>query len=142
MITIRKALPEDMEWVNAQYQKIKFQLSDHKNEIIGIAELNGQRAGIGRLVTIDDTVLELGGIYVLEGYREHGIARTIVTFMISQVKDKTLYCLPFEHLQQFYYSCGFVSAQNTEQVPAKILQKWKWCNGTYPGATLLLVQQV
>ena len=142
MLAIRKALPTELDWVNVQYQQINFQLSDYQNELIAIAEVNGEKAGVGRLVTIDERALELGGMYVLENFRKYGVARTIVSFLLAQVKDKTLYCLPFEHLQNFYVSCGFKPVTGLSKVPDKVLQKWEWCNQTYSGKTLLLYQQV
>lgn len=142
MLTIRKAQPTELNWVNAQYQQINFQLSDYSNELIAIAEVNSKKAGVGRLVTVDGNTLELGGMYVLENYRKDGVARTIVSFLMAQVQHKTLYCLPFEHLQHFYESCGFKPVTDLLKVPEKVLQKWEWCNQTYPNKTLLLVQQV
>ncbi|MBC5774960.1 GNAT family N-acetyltransferase [Pontibacter sp. KCTC 32443] len=131
-----------MDWVNAQYQKISFQLSNYSNELIAIADVSGERAGVGRLVTINANALELGGMYVLKAFRKHSIARSIVKFLLSQVEGKTLYCLAFEHLQDFYKSCGFAPVTNLEHVPEKVLQKWEWCNKTYPSKTLLLIQEV
>jgi len=142
VLTIRKALPEEMDWVNAQYQQINFKLSDYNNELIVIAEVDGEKAGLGRLVTIHPDALELGGMYVLENYRKYGVARSIVQYLIAQVKYKTLYCLPFEQLRDFYQSCGFRQVNNLKDVPEKVLDKWDWCNKAYPDKTLLLVQQV
>ncbi|MEJ8755758.1 GNAT family N-acetyltransferase [Pontibacter sp. H259] len=142
VLTIRKAQLKDMDWVNAQYQQINFQLSDIQHELIVIAKVDGERAGLGRLVTINHETLELGGMYVLESFRKYGIARAIVQHLLNQVQAKTVYCLPFEHLQHFYVSCGFMPVFSTEEVPTKVLQKWEWCNKTYLDKTLLLVQQV
>ncbi|MBB6611995.1 GNAT family N-acetyltransferase [Pontibacter sp. Tf4] len=142
ILTIRKAQPDDIAWVNAQYQQVHFQLSNYSNELIVIAEANGEKAGVGRLVTVDENTLELGGMYVPESFRRFGVARTIVTFLVAQVTGKTLFCLPFEHLQHFYESCGFKPVADPGRVPPKVLQKWEWCNQVYPHKTLLLTRQV
>lgn len=131
-----------MEWVNMQYRSINFLPSNYSNELIAIAEVNGERAGVGRLVRVNEHVMELGGMFVADGFRKLGIARSIVTFLITQDRGITLYCLPFEHLQSFYESCGFELVVDQLEVPEPVLTKWKWCNTTYTGKTLLLAQQV
>ena len=58
---------------------------------------------------------ELGGIYVEESARRQGVARELVTRLIQEMKSKIqcntkttiLWCIPFQHLQDFYISCGF-----------------------------------
>ncbi|MDX5421540.1 MAG: GNAT family N-acetyltransferase [Hymenobacteraceae bacterium] len=141
-IQIRRALPEEMAWVNGQYEKVQFQPSKYEQEIILIAEVGGAKAGLGRLVRVNEQVLELGGMYVADAYRGMGLARKLVGELATQAQNKTLYCLPFEHLQGFYMSCGFVPVQEIDAVPEKVREKWVWCNRTYAQRTLLLVQKV
>jgi len=56
------------------YDQVHFQKSDSDNEFILIAEVGGQRAGVGRLVKIDDANVELGGIYVFPAFQKRGVA--------------------------------------------------------------------
>ena len=141
-ILIRKAAQEELAWVNEQYDKVQFRHSVFAQEFIAIAEVDGIRAGVGRLVSINDHALELGGMYVAVNYRGLGLARSLVAYLLRHAQQKTVYCLPFAHLEGFYTSCGFRPVTDTSSVPAKVLQKREWCLKTYPQPTLLLHLQV
>ena len=132
---------DEIEWVNEEYKKINFKISNLETDQIAIATYKGEYAGIGRLCQIEDTVFELGGMYVISNCRGLGIARKIVKFLLeSKITGATVYCLPFAHLQVFYESEGFqeVSKEAIAQVPEEILGKHRWCNETYPHEVLLL----
>ncbi|MGG0188585.1 GNAT family N-acetyltransferase, partial [Bacillus rhizoplanae] len=110
MLYIQKANLDDMQWVNFQYKKANFVPSHLDNEEIGIAYLNGQKAGLGRLVKIDKNNFEIGGIYTLEDYRGKKIADSIVAFLIKEARKlqiQNVYCIPYEHLKPFYSKHGF-----------------------------------
>ena len=81
--------------------------SDFDHEIIAIAEFNGQRAGLGHLVKVDEEHFELGGMYVFEAFRGKGAAKELVKFLLTNVKPaQRVYCISFEHLLPFYKQCG------------------------------------
>lgn len=141
-VTIRQAVQEELEWVNEQYRKVQFQPSIFEQEVIAIVEVEGERVGLGRLVNIDEQNLELGGMYVIEKCRGYGLARNLITYLLHHAEQKMVYCLPFEHLQQFYMGCGFEPVTDKSNVPDKVIEKWEWCQQTYPEPTLLLQQQV
>jgi N-acetylglutamate synthase-like GNAT family acetyltransferase len=139
MIKIRLAQASDINWVNEKYKDINFAPSDISKELIAIAEIKGEKVGLGRLVNIDIKHAELGGMYVFDDFRNQGIARAIVDFLLSQGnKYKIIYCLPFEHLQTFYESFGFIVCSSTKFIPIPIKDKYKWCNQTYSHKVLLL----
>ena len=79
MITTRQAEKEELPWINSQYKEVGFVISSFDNEFIAIVEVNGKKAGLGRLVVVDHENLELGGIYVLNEFRRMGVADHIVT---------------------------------------------------------------
>ena len=141
-VQIRAAKKADIEWINQRYEEVDFIPSIFEKEIIGVAEYEGKRAGIGRLVTIDEHNLELGGMYVFEAYRGQGIAKELVTFLLKKAHlFQTVYCIPFEHLSSFYMQYGFVSCSNLEEVPPEIVAKHAWCKEQYPHPTSLLFLQ-
>lgn len=143
MLCVRPAKKEEMDWINKCYDDVDFVHSDFDNEIIAVSELNGQRAGLGRLVTIDSKHLELGGIYVFDSYRNQGVASAIVNFLLKEhASERTIYCIPFEQLVPFYKNFGFTSCENLKIVPIKILDKFNWCKEKYPQPTSLLVLQL
>jgi N-acetylglutamate synthase-like GNAT family acetyltransferase len=142
MLSLRTANKSEMAWINCCYDDLGFVHSDFNREIIAIAEYEGQKAGLGRLVTIDENNFELGGMYVFNQYRDKGIAKEIVRFLLNHVEClQTVYCIPFQHLTHFYAGCGFEMCVQREQVPKEILEKFHWCKGKYPSPTSLMVKK-
>jgi GNAT superfamily N-acetyltransferase len=140
MIQLRLAHAHEMDWINERYDEIHFMHSRFDREIIAIAEYEGQKAGLGRLVTLDDGHLELGGMYVLEAFRRHGIARKIVPFLLDLADpNKIVYCIPFQHLLSFYEKFGFVPCHDLSNTPQDLKTKIQWCSETYAlqGVSLL-----
>lgn len=131
----------EIEWVNEKYEEIHFKFSTLETDHIAIATCNSEYVGLGRLCCIENSIFELGGMYVHPNYRGLGIARKIVRFLLeSKIPSSTVYCLPFIHLQDFYESEGFqtVPEQAYYQIPKEILEKHRWCNETYLHKVLLL----
>lgn len=139
---IKVALAEksDIDWVNHCYDQVEFVHSNFESEWIAIAEFDRQKAGLGRLVEIDEKTLELGGMYVFESFRGKGIAKELVRFLLNYVKPgQMVYCIPFEHLLHFYKQFGFINCFNFDAVPKKILNKYHWCQEKYSVPTALLM---
>lgn len=139
-LNIRAAEKQEISWINDCYDQVQFMHSHFDSEIIAIAEFNGEKAGLGRLVEVDEKNFELGGMYVFESFRGKGIAKEIVNFLLTYVKpSQNVYCIPFEHLFQFYKQCGFGNCLNLESIPQIILDKYRWCQEKYTHPTALLV---
>lgn len=140
MIQIRCAMQSELPWINSSYDTVEFVHSSFDKEIIAIAEVNGQKAGLGRLVSIDPNNLELGGMYVFEAFRGQGVARKIVEFLLKYaLPNQSIYCIPFEHLVSFYCEFGFKKCIDFDKVPHDILTKFGWCKDKYSTSTALLV---
>jgi GNAT superfamily N-acetyltransferase len=138
-IQIRAAQKTDVEWINQHYAEVDFVPSIFEKEIIGIAEYEGKRAGIGRLVTVDAHNAELGGMYVFESFRGKGIAGELVKFLLEHAHlFQTVYCIPFEHLNCLYMEFGFAICANLEKAPREVVTKYQWCKSHYPQQTSLL----
>lgn len=132
------ASKNDIPWIDSIYTKIQFLPSDYSKEYIVIAKANNEKVGLGRLIQIDN-VLELGGMYVADNYRNKGIAGAIVKHLLAQApKGKLVYCIPFAHLAGFYKSFGFVDAKISDDIPQEIKHKIGYCSQTYSTETLLL----
>ena len=142
-LKIRAAEKQEIGWINDCYDQVEFIHSHFDSEIIAIAEFDGEKAGLGRLVEVDEKNLELGGMYVFETFRGKGIAKEIVNFLLTYVKPyQNVYCIPFEHLLHFYKQCGFVNCSKFESVPQTILDKYRWCQEKYTHPTALLVLEL
>ena len=142
-LTSRKAEKSELFWINSKYAEVDFMPSYFETELIVIAEMDGTKCGIGRLVQISDEDLELGGIYVFPAYRNLGVAENIVKFLCNEndFKQQTIWCLPFEHLEDFYTKFGFFPSEGgSETIPQDILKKHKWCNSNYGKNVLLLTK--
>lgn len=146
-IVVRPAAGSDAAWVAAQYEEIGFVPSDLARDTVVIAELDGQRIGLGRLVPISQGVAELGGIYVQSPFRGLGVARRIVTRLVEGDGEREragyerMFCLPYEHLVPFYAGFGFQSVEASSAiVPDEVRRKHAWCLETYEPRTAILVR--
>jgi N-acetylglutamate synthase-like GNAT family acetyltransferase len=139
-IQIRQAIAEEIGWINERYDEVGFVHSDLTRDYVAIAEVDRSRAGLGRLVHIDQGIAELGGIFVVPEFRRQGLAASIVRFLIGQSGTcSTIYCLPFAHLSGFYESFGFAACQRSPFIPEEVRNKHAWCNRHFPQPTLLFV---
>ncbi|MGG0277677.1 GNAT family N-acetyltransferase [Bacillus rhizoplanae] len=141
MLYIQKANQDNLQWINSQYKKVNFAPSHLANEEIGIAYFNGQKAGLGRLVKVDENNFEMGGIYTLEDYRGKKIADSIVAFLIKEARKlqiQNVYCIPYEHLKPFYSKHGFQEVVDLAAVPKQIIDKYNLCLKQYDIKTLLM----
>ncbi|HVE69793.1 MAG TPA: GNAT family N-acetyltransferase [Thermoanaerobaculia bacterium] len=136
MLVLRTARPEETGWINEQYARAGFIPSDASDQVV-IAELDGERAGIGRLVDAGGTAYELGGMYVLDRFRGAGIARAIVEELLRRAGDLDVYCIPFADLEAFYASAGFHGIEAVG-VPQKIIEKLEWCEREIARAVILM----
>lgn len=136
-ILVRAIQSDELAWVNQQYYSINFVPTDSVDRQF-IAEIEHQRAGLGRLAYITNEIWELGGIYVLPEFRGQSVAREIVKHLLLQLNNVHIYCIPFTNLGKFYKSMGFRKCSNSSPIPEKIKQKYQWCQQTYPQGVLLL----
>ena len=135
-ITVRAAHPDELDWINQRYADIDF-VPSTLEDLIAIAEVDGERAGIGRIVRLGAGSGELGGMYVLERYQGLGLARRLVGWLVAQPGFERLWCLPFAELEAMYGAFGFLPSDG-KHAPEHVQKKHRWCNGHYPKPVLLL----
>lgn len=124
---LRRALSADADWINAAYDSVHFQRSDLTRELVVVAEIDGERAGIGRLVPLSDDSCELGGMLVFEQFRGRGIALAIVAELLRHANGRTVYCVPFSDLEPVYAKAGFTVRGEDGDLPEKLREKLDWC---------------
>lgn len=112
-ITIRDLHDSERAWANERYRDIQFALTP-PDAVALVAELGGQRVGLGRLVEHAPGVVELGGLWTEPSMRGRGIARAMVEALMARLPARTagapqgpVWCIPFVHLSVFYQSFGF-----------------------------------
>jgi GNAT superfamily N-acetyltransferase len=136
-IEVRQAELDELEWANARYAEVEFRPSS-PSDLIAVAEVMGERAGLGRLVPVDPGAEELGGIYVFPRFRSLGVSKAIIEFLVRRSRCEDLYCLPFCNLEDLYASFGFTPIRNAHHVPPEVKRKHAWCNERYSTPVLLL----
>ncbi len=139
-MTCREAAASELSWINQKYDEVGFVHSSQTDYLV-IAEIDGEPAGIGRLVAIGEASGELGGIYVFPAYRRKGVAEKIVGQLVAANKFDSLFCLPFSKLKQFYCGFGFEELSPQKSVPRQVSDKLNWCNDNprYEDSTVLLM---
>ncbi len=110
MVDIRPLRDDELDWAAERYREIRFSPSPPGARGF-VAELDGARVGLGRLIEHVPGVLELGGIWTAETARNRGIARAMVTALVEQATAVRLWCIPFAHLAAFYETFGFEVAR-------------------------------
>ena len=130
-IKLKIAKKSDLNWVNQKYQEVDFPASNFETEFIAIAQYNNEKAGLGRVIKVDNNNAELGGMYVDTQFRGQGIASKIIKFLLKNNQNfARIYCLPFSNLENYYKKFGFKLVVNTKnlKIPLKIREKLNWCN--------------
>lgn len=145
-MSIQLATSNDLEWINNQYDSIGFVRSDLKSDKVAIITYNNEYAGVGRLVQIDEDTIEMGGIFILPKFRGLQLAKKLVSFLVQTAKAleiQNVFCIPFEELESFYKTYGFIDVDMTKEVVHPIiLKKYNWCLENYDKHVLLFKLRV
>lgn len=135
---LRRATAADANWINAAYEAIGFQRSDLDRELLVVAEVDGERAGIGRLVPAGEEACELGGMLVFDAFRGRGVARALIDELLHHAGGRTVYCIPFADLEPVYAKAGFVTIAEDGALPEYVRRKLEWCRGAIERPVLLM----
>lgn len=134
---IRTLNPDELDWANTCYEGINFKKSSPQ-DFVAVAEVNEFKVGLGRIVSINMSAGELGGMHVLPEHQGKAIAGSIVDFLIENSQFSVLYCIPFAHLVHFYQRHGFSEVAVTDHVPENVVVKFNWCKEYYPEPVILM----
>jgi len=136
---LRRARPDEADWINARYAAVHFHGSDLTRELVIVAEVDDVPAGIGRLVPAGDDAWELGGMLVFEEFRGRGLARAMIEELLRHAAGRTVYCIPFADLEPIYAGEGFTTIEREAALPEYIQQKLAWCAAEIDRPVILMV---
>jgi GNAT superfamily N-acetyltransferase len=109
-ITIRPLREDELAWAAERYREIAFQTTP-PGSVALVAELAGERVGLGRLVPLEPGRVELGGIWTAGAARGRGVARAMVRELFDRAVGVDVWCVPFDHLTELYLSFGLQRAK-------------------------------
>jgi GNAT superfamily N-acetyltransferase len=138
MIEIRAMRDDEHGWAAERYRELRFAASPPGARGL-VAELDGARVGLGRVVEHAPGVFELGGIWTDEKARNRGVARAMVTALLALAPAGRLWCIPFAHLAAFYESFGFEVAR--PPWPGPIADKVTACHTEHLPSVVVLVRE-
>ena len=121
MPTVRPAGPADRDFIARTYASIQFARTPADDVLV--AEHEGERVGLGRLVPVDEDTVELGGIWTDERHRRLGVAAMVVRALLERAGGRRVYCIPFRPLAGYYKRFGFIDAELDETVPRAVAEK-------------------
>ena len=139
-VSVRRLLATELDWANACYADANFMPSS-RQDFLAVAEVGGNKAGLGRVVPVAADMGELGGMYVLPAFRGQALAGKLVQFLLAESQLPTLFCIPFAHLESFYARYGFGPLPDSLPIPESVAAKFAWCQRHYPTPVRLLVRR-
>jgi GNAT superfamily N-acetyltransferase len=105
-IAIRHAMVEDLESVLQGYAAWGYRGTITPRDVILMAERGNELVGLVRMVPEEGTLV-LRGMYVRPSDRRSGIGRKLLSAATLWLGARECYCVPYEHLEDFYGQGGF-----------------------------------
>lgn len=131
---------------NAVYAELDFEPSSPgRDRTFGLFEA-GELVALGRVSAHPDGALELGGFWTRPDRRGRGHARALVAHAIAALPPgRTAWCVPFDHLVDFYRGFGMERPGEALAVPVSIRAKQdrclqSTCASAYRRTTLLVLR--
>ena len=106
MLKISQAKLHDVEAIKAFYIQCGYGGGLSEEDLLFIAQLEGQTIGAVRLCpSIGFFVLR--GVQVIAPFQGQGVGTQLLQACTEQLVDQVCYCIPWQHLRSFYQQVGF-----------------------------------
>lgn len=103
---IRYCKAESAKWLKDFYQQAGYHRSVSGEDDLYYAEENAEKIGVLR-ISKEHECSVLRGMQVLEKFRGMGIGSKMLSFLERELGDEPVYCIPRDHLVDFYGKIGF-----------------------------------
>lgn len=119
MIAVTLAGRDALAAVAAFYAAVGYGGGIASSDLTLCAHVDGKLAGVVRLCP-EHGVTVLRGMQVHPAFQRQGIGRLLLTHCAPHLDQGTAYCLPYDHLTQFYAGAGFHAS---DALPAFLAQR-------------------
>lgn len=103
---VRVAREDERNQVNALYAAWGYAGKAEPKDTVILAEIEGELVGLVRQ-SLEGGVVLLRGMYVAPNAQRKGVGTALLGEFVKQFGERDCYCLPYEHLLDFYGRCGF-----------------------------------
>jgi len=103
---IRVAIPAEYELLTELYHRWGYRAGIAQSDVVYVAEHAGQPVGLVRR-TFENDVTMLRGMQIDPAYRRQGLGSRLLDAFVADVRDQQSFCIPFDHLTEFYGRGGF-----------------------------------
>ena len=113
MVTIGLAGQEELSRVLNFYRETGYRGGAHETDTILVARVGSQLVGAVRLCATEGVIV-LRGMQVHREYQRQGIGTALLRECVPMLDAKVSYCLPYDHLNDFYQIIDFRPVLPTE----------------------------
>jgi predicted N-acetyltransferase YhbS len=113
-IAVHTADAAELDEVREFYKTIGYGGGVSQSDVTLTARLDGRLVGAVRLCS-ESGVVVLRGMQVDPSFQRKGIGRTLLQHCVPFLNTGSAYCVPYEHLTNFYGQVGFI------ETPPKLL---------------------
>ena len=116
MVKVERVRPDERAQVAAFYKTAGYGAKIAHTDVTLAAKCRGELVGVVRLCD-EDGVIVLRGMQVAPAFQRQGVGRTLLEHCAPYLDRNVAYCLPYDHLVQFYGQAGFQPAATTGLPP-------------------------
>lgn len=113
-VTIRIARPEEHARAAEAYGVWGYGGGVRPEDVVYVAEADGELVGVVRRTVEDDGVTMLRGMQVAPEWQRRGIGSRMLGALVADLGGAECYCVPYTHLTGFYGAAGFTTVADAD----------------------------
>jgi N-acetylglutamate synthase-like GNAT family acetyltransferase len=115
-VEIRRATAEDIPQAREFYTRRGYGGGIAPEDAVLLAEQGGDIVGIVRLAPEEGEIV-LRGMQVHPTYQRQGIGLQFLAALANELGNRTCFCIPYAHLEDFYGRIGFAAIDLADAPP-------------------------